>query len=176
MAKGPYVTQGELKAICRYDGEIGRLVYTVRRGGILPGRTMGRINPCGHVQVEIRGVHYFEHRLVWLYHYGVFPTKELDHINRVKHDNRIENLREVTKSENQQNRDRSSIKSKSGHLGVVWVPDCKKWAARLMVNKKRMEFGKFADLNDAIRARKEAERIYHPCAPKLGEQEGGVKP
>lgn len=82
--------------------------------------------------VEFKGKRYLEHRLIWLLFYGYLP-KEIDHINGIKDDNRIENLREVTHLQNQQNR--KKIKQfTSKFKGVSWQKQTKKWRA-LIYNK-----------------------------------------
>lgn len=76
-----------------------------------PSRNVKADDIAGHygnrryAQIRINGKYYLKHRLVYLYHHGYFPPKPLviDHINRNRFDNRIENLRAVTKSVNQRN-------------------------------------------------------------------------
>jgi hypothetical protein len=71
------------------------------------GKPAGRKEPKGYVCVKFRnngnGVCISAHRIIWAMHHGAWPKLHLDHINRVRSDNRIENLREVTPAENAQN-------------------------------------------------------------------------
>lgn len=60
----------------------------------------GSFDKDGYLIVKVKGKQFKAHRIVWLLHYGKFPEKEIDHINRVRTDNRIENLRECTRTEN----------------------------------------------------------------------------
>jgi len=69
------------------------------------------------------------HRVAWCLYYGELPEKDLDHINRIKHDNRIENLRETTRSANNRNRSNSSEKQ-SRFDYVIWNKQKGKWQAR----------------------------------------------
>lgn len=67
------------------------------------GDLVGTMRPDGYVQVQIDNKMYRLHHLVWLWHYGVMPHGEVDHINRVRDDNRIENLRIVDRMDNAAN-------------------------------------------------------------------------
>lgn len=109
--------------------------------------------------VVINKKRYYVHRLIWLMHYGYMP-KEIDHINRNKLDNRIENLREVTRSENILNT-KISVRNKSGIKGVSWSKSKQKWLVQKTLNKERKTLGYFDCLNKA----KEAV-IQYECAVK----------
>ena len=66
------------------------------------GKEVGYLDKStGYRYVEINGISYYSHRLIWFMHYGTWPKGQIDHINGIKDDNRIENLREATASENQ---------------------------------------------------------------------------
>lgn len=84
---------------------------------------------------------------------------QVDHINRIKTDNRRSNLRVVTNKQNSHNK--SLLDSnKSGHTGVIWRKDNKKWRA-FIFRDKFICLGQYDDLDEAINARKKAEKIYH---------------
>lgn len=104
------------------------------------------------------------HRLAWLYVNGSFPKNEIDHINRIRSDNRIANLRPASNLENAQNRSRSSNNT-SGRSDVTWNKKTKKWRARLTVGYKRMHLGYFESLDDAFSARAQAKMKYHTFHP-----------
>lgn len=90
-------------------------------------------------------------------HYGDIPDgMEIDHINRIKDDNRIENLRVVTKRQNCCNLSTNT----SGIPGVIWCKQQKKWRARIWVNGKNKHLGLFENIEDAKVARKKAEQTY----------------
>jgi hypothetical protein len=76
------------------------------------GQKAGCPKNDGYIQIRVNKKPYQAHRLIYLYHYGVLPDHplELDHINRNRADNKVENLRIVTKSENQLNRTKWSEK------------------------------------------------------------------
>ena len=86
--------------------------------------------------------------------------QEVDHINHNPLDNRKSNLRVVIVAQNQMNSNRS-IRNTSGIKGVNWNPKEKKWRVRISVNGKRISLGSFADYQDAVKCREEAEMKYY---------------
>jgi len=91
------------------------------------------------------------HRLRWFMKYGVFPQGELDHINRIKDDNKIENLRECSSSEN--NRHRPKIKNcTSKYIGVSWHKMSGKWRSDYCYNYKKKFLGNYRNEEDAAKA------------------------
>jgi hypothetical protein len=97
------LTQARLKEVIAYDADTG--VFTRRKSVQASGyRVSARPNGSGYLQLCIDYKSYLQHRVAWLYVYGEFPEGHLDHINRVKTDNRICNLRQATDFENNQNR------------------------------------------------------------------------
>lgn len=96
------------------------------------------------------------HHIVWCLHHGAWP-KILDHINGDRTDNRIENLREVTPAENSKNM-RVYAANKSGFAGVRKRSHA--WCAEIQVNGKNIHLGSFQNIEDAVAARRLAERQY----------------
>lgn len=94
------------------------------------------------------------HRVIWKYHTGLDPEFHIDHINGDRRDNRIENLREVTPAENSKN-SRLPKDNKSGHVGVCWDRRAGKWVSRINVARKRIEIGRFHNIEDAVASRVE---------------------
>lgn len=84
---------------------------------------------------------------------------QVDHINHKKLDNRRYNLRIVNNSKNQMNRELMS-NNNSGCAGVCWHTRDNIWEAHITVNYKQIYLGRFTDFDDAVQARKEAEKIY----------------
>lgn len=115
----------------------------------------------GYILIRVDRKAYLAHRLVWLWIYGDFPKFDLDHIDRNKKNNAIENLREVTNSQNHQNQNIRSNNT-TGTTGIYFRHDCGKWRAMIKVNGKQIHLGYFEDKSFAIAARKKAEKIYHP--------------
>lgn len=150
-----------LKELLIYDPETGVFKNKIQRGPTaLAGDITGYLNPSGYITIFIDGRHYRAHRLAWLYVYGEWPLNFIDHINHVKHDNRISNLRNATKSENMQNVV-SYKHNSSGFKGVTWHKQLGKWNAKIKVNKKTISLGCYHDLADAVQARLAAEKQYH---------------
>ena len=96
-----------------------------------------------------------EHRAIWFMCTGFPPKNEIDHINRIRDDNRISNLRDVTASVNSQNKGLYK-NNKSGHVGVTYRQDSNKWRATMSVNGKRKTIGCFNNMEDAIAAKLKA--------------------
>lgn len=97
-------------------------------------------------------------RVIFCMLYGRFPNK-VDHINGDRSDNRQVNLREVTSLENQQNR-KLNTNNRSGCPGVSWKKANQKWIAQIRNDGKYVYLGMFDELQDAIDARKAAEKRY----------------
>ncbi len=112
----------------------------------------------GYLTGWIGDKQYLLHRLAWLYVYGYLP-ENIDHINHDRSDNRISNLREVTRKENQQNMSMRSD-NVSGVTGVSWDKSRNRWAARIKVDAGYIYLGRFAEFSDAVNARKNAEVLY----------------
>lgn len=106
-------------------------------------------------------------QIAWKMHRLVNNTPvgmETDHINRNKLDNRRMNLRSVTNTQNQMNRNLQKNNT-SGYKGVKWSESSNKWVSQISVNRKRIYLGSYADIEAAWLARKLGERIYHDILP-----------
>jgi hypothetical protein len=90
-----------------------------------------------------------------------FQKKDLDHVNKVKDDNRIVNLRLATKQENKQNHSAPQSNNKSGYLGVSWNKRAKKWKAQIQMNGKVKYLGLFKYSKEAYEAYLKAKRELH---------------
>ena len=135
-----------------YDKEDGRLL---RKNG---KRNRVKLHHSGYMNNMIEGKMYTEHRLVWLYNYGYLPDF-IDHINGVRNDNRLENLRVSTSAENNKN---CCMKrnNTSGVTGVIYQDKNKKFRAYITHNKKRIALGMYHSKVLAAEARKDAEYLY----------------
>jgi hypothetical protein len=116
------------------------------------GKVAGRVQKKNkYREIGVNGKVYLAHRLAWVLHYGVWPEDQIDHINNDRADNRIENLREATRTQN--NRNKSSAKgSTSKYLGVSWNKKSNKWRAEIRVDGKDYYLGLFTVEEDAARA------------------------
>lgn len=123
------------------DPETGVFTRRDSRGGYPAGIVAGTL--CnGYIRIKVDGKDYLAHRLAFLVVNGFLPD-ELDHINGNKIDNRIINLREATRQENQRNTGRR-VDNTSGHKGVCWDKANGKWRAQAQdANGKRKTLGRF---------------------------------
>lgn len=107
----------------------------------------------GYIIYKVKGKQLKMHRIVWLLNYGVFPTKEIDHINRVRNDNRIENLRECTRIENIENTTKK-INKDTGVVGIYLDKVTKGLKAKYSFRFKNKSY-RFRNLEEAVLRRKE---------------------
>jgi hypothetical protein len=122
------------------------------------GKQAGSINKVhGYIGIFLFGRRMQAHRLAWIISNGDISLGEIDHINGIRSDNRIENLRLVTRSENHKNTKRPKHNS-SGFIGVSWHIGCNKWQAYIKINGKVRYLGMFDHLDDAVNARHLAEK------------------
>lgn len=108
----------------------------------------------GYIRVRVEGVLYYAHRLIWAYVYGEHPKGEIDHKNRVRWDNRISNLQDVSKKTNARNKNMLSNNT-SGVTGVYLDKKSGKWCAEVMKNRKKYYVGRFVNIEAAKQARYE---------------------
>lgn len=159
-SKNPSVlTQDLLRSLVHYDPETGVFTSLIKKPFVEVGQILGSRNGKGYIQFNIAGKAYRAHRLAWLYVYGEWPSDQLDHKNRIRSDNRIENLREAGNHENGSNCS-TSKRNTSGVKGVMWYKRYQKWAASIRVNKKLIHLGYFTDKLEAAKARLDAELKY----------------
>ncbi len=180
MAAVRDIDVGLLRQLLTYDPDTGIMLWLPRERGLFNRSSSwsrwnrwyaGRVAMTakargGYLHGRIFGVAYRAHRVVWALHHGEWPHDMIDHINGIKTDNRIENLRVVSIFENQQNVSRRKT-NKSGVTGVCWDSANGKWRAQLSVNKQRVNLGRFADFEEAVAVRK-AAAIAHGFHPNHG--------
>jgi hypothetical protein len=154
--------QKRLKQLLHYCSLTGVFTWKTDAGRIKKGSIAGATDAYGYQVIRLDKVLYKAHRLAWLYSYGTWPSKNIDHKNRVKNDNRLTNLRDVGQSANTFN---SGVRKNntSGVTGVNWLPDKSKWEARIRVNYRIVHLGKFNSKDDAVAARKNAEQKFFGC-------------
>lgn len=141
------ITQKELKKILDYNLETGVFVWKEKISDkIIIGKIAGT-NSHGYVAIAINKKKYRAHRLAWLYVYGYFP-EQIDHINQIKNDNKISNLRIATNSQNQANT-KIRKNNKTGYKGVSIHKKSNKFVAFIRLNGKTKNLGYF---NTAIEA------------------------
>lgn len=132
---------------------------TVRKG---PGGNTG----YGYRETRIDGVLTLVHRLIWQHVHGPIPDgQEIDHINGVRDDNRICNLRLVNRGQNNQNQRYARTNNKSGVKGVSWCATSGKWMARIKHEGVQYHLGRFTTIEDARIAYAGAAAIIHTHNP-----------
>lgn len=161
MADG-IILPARLKELFCYDPDTG--IFT-RRISTNTHNKAGEVAGCrqstGYINIGADKRFYKAHRLAWLYVYGDWPDGFIDHINGVRDDNRIANLRIATNAENAQNQRKPRTNNKSGFLGVHFQPKKKLYAACIMIDGKSRTIGRFKKAEDAHQAYLEAKRKYH---------------
>ncbi len=155
------ITQQILHELFLLDKD-GNLVRKKRAGRVKPGSYSLCKDKDGYIVVGINKKNYRAHRLVWLYVHGELPKCDIDHINRIKDDNRPENLRLVNKSQNRQNINMQK-NNKSGLKGVWLHKQNKSWCASISINKKNKHIGCFETKEEAAAAYIAAAKILHEC-------------
>ena len=155
-----------LLELLTYDPMGGRFYRRKAR----PGRTAGEVAGClhqdGYIAVKVDGRSYMAHRLAWFYVTGKWPPVEIDHVNRDRSDNRWCNLREATRSQNQQNLSRRKD-NPSGYPGVTFDTAARRWRARISVGGKQHFLGHFDDLALAASAYRSAKQSLHAFNPQV---------
>jgi hypothetical protein len=156
------LTQEQLKEILDYDPETGFFTWRSRNARCVKiGSRAGSISKTeGYCVIQISRKLYKAHRLAWLYVYGEWPPYQVDHINGVKSDNAIANLRSATNAENQRNRPAPSINS-TGYKGVYRAQGGVKYCAQIMVEERTIHLGTYETPQQAHAAYCEAATKYH---------------
>lgn len=140
------LTHEYLKTIINYNPETGVFNYLESKQGRKQLNTIGSLCSYGYLRIHIDGKTYKAHRLAWLYFHGTWPSGMIDHINGIKNDNRIKNLRDVNRAQNGQNQH----KHRSGHLvGTTWHKRNKKWEAQIRINNKLKHLGYYLTQQEA---------------------------
>ena len=153
-------SQELLRQLYDYSPALGDLVHRRTHGRAKAGAPIGRPFYKGYTAARVYHKHYKLHRLMWVYHYGPIPPgMQIDHINRVRNDNRIENLRLATLVENARNRSLSTNNT-SGTTGVFWRKGRKRWITKIRVDGKYKTLGSFRNKEQAADTRIAAERQY----------------
>lgn len=159
--KQPVRTLAE--AIALLDYKDGALYWNCYRGGkAKKGSRAGSIESDGYRQIRMiidgTPTWFMEHHIVWFKFKGYLPIDQLDHKNRMRLDNRIDNLREATNSTNQHNATKRRDNT-TGFTGVHFREG--KYVARISANKVRLELGRFDTVEDAAKAYGNAKKKLH---------------
>ena len=157
------ITFEKARELFVYDRETGVIKWRKRtshrqRSDLVAGNTWP--NGRGYTQINIKGKIYPAHRIAMLLSYGFYGDGlEVDHVNHVRNDNRLSNLRFVTRTSNQRNRSKNSNNT-TGVMGVYYHKASRKYMAGIRSDGTQIHLGYFATLEEAAEARKEAEIKY----------------
>ena len=149
------ITQAELKNL--FDYVDGQLVAKTNVNKRKVGDVLGSVNDKGYLKGSVNQRLYRVHRLVFLYFHGFMPT-QVDHIDGNRQNNRIQNLRQATSAQNNQNRMATGA---SKIKGVVWHKQSKKWVASICINRKSVHLGSFEKIEDAAQVATDARKKLH---------------
>lgn len=146
-----------LRARLNYDPATGIFTRRVSKGGKKAGEVAGSLHHSGYWHITMLGKTYTAHRLAWLYTHGEFPVGEIDHVNRVRTDNRLVNLREASRPSNMHNTGCNAANT-SGFKGVSRNKRGK-WRATININARWVELASFNSPEEASAAYKGAKRV-----------------
>ena len=130
------ITPERLRELIHYDPETGTFRWAMMRKGCRVGDIVGSIDSHGYRVIRLNWKIYNAHRLAWLYMTGVWPRNQIDHKDLNKSNNKWNNLREATYSQNQANR-----RPYSGLKGVSFFKRDRKWKAQIKVRGNAMHIG-----------------------------------
>lgn len=151
-----------LKALYQYNPRTGIFTHKRNTGRGRKGCAAGLHRQDGHISISINGYSYLAHHLAWYYIYGTWPD-EVDHEDRIRSNNRIKNLRDATRTQNNGNSNGWGYKKKSGlPRGVYKHPgDPSRFRAQIFINYKAVHLGCFNSIEEAkIAYRKAAKKHF----------------
>lgn len=154
------LTQAILKELVHYEPDTGKCFWKNSRPNVKKGTEAGWLNAIGYWCIQIYGKEYKRSRLAWLYVYGYFPENDVDHIDRIRSDDWIENLRHVSRQCNIRNSGNGK-KNISGVKGVSWYKPLGKWVAQIMINYVKKNLGYYKDFDNAVCARLATEQCVN---------------
>ena len=154
-----------LRKFVNYDPNTGLLTWRLRatrtaEPGKPLGSVVGKLPDKGYIVITLFGTTYQAHRLAWLHYHGQFPEKQIDHIDHDRTNNKIANLRESSLHTNMKNKSLYTTNT-TGYSGVTLKGTS--WLARIGVNGTKVLLGAFRTFDEAVAARKAAEKLldYH---------------
>ena len=155
------ITQKILQELIDYNLETGVFTNKVLRKPCKVGKLLGTTDPKGYIRIGINNKVYAAHRLAWLYVYGEMPKNQIDHINGIRNDNRIVNLRDIQSQWNTQNQHKAPKNSKTGYLGVSWSKQKNKYRSAIVVDGKQKHLGFFDNKETASQMYEMHKKLLH---------------
>lgn len=162
-----------LKILLSYEPETGKLLWLQRPVEMFQHKRAWKAwntryagkeaftasQSSGYKSGSVFGRAYLAHRVIWAIVHDEWPEDQIDHINGIRDDNKIANLRAVTNIENQKNAKRQRNNT-SGVVGVLWNKRDRVWRAQIRVSGVSRHLGSFKNKDDAIAARADAEHVF----------------
>ena len=154
------ITFEEAKELFTYDRETGVIKWRKRASNRQRGNLVAGSNDHGYIRIRLKGKDYKAHRIAMLLAYGFYGDGlEVDHLNHIRNDNRLANLRFVTSTGNHRNLSRSSNNT-TGVTGAAYHKGTRKYRAQIQVEGTQIHLGYFATLKEAAKARRDADLKY----------------
>lgn len=155
------LTAEQVREILSYDPETGLLTWKVRTSNRMRiGQVAGTVGKHGYVTISIRYKKYTAQRIIWLIVTGKWPEGMIDHRDTVRSNNRWENLREASQSQNACN-SKTPSDNASGVKGVAYNKRDRNWMAYINKDGRRVYLGTYPDKAQAAAARNRAAPKYH---------------
>lgn len=173
------VSPSDIRKLVLYDADTGEFTWRARTPGMFRHGLKSAEHECaiwnakhsgkpafytknshGYLTGVIGLKRYTGHRVAWAFVFGDWPDVEIDHINHIRTDNRISNLRLVSRQENACNQSMSS-RNTSGVTGVTWYPPTKRWQAKIQVSGVTHHLGYFLSIDAAAAARLQAQQRFN---------------
>lgn len=171
MADKAPISIPEIRQLVRADFEAGKLYWLERPSGGMKGRGAAIFNSRqankeatspdkhGYLRLTVKGKTFFAHRVIWALAHDEWPSMALDHINGNKSDNRLDNLRLASVSQNGRNMS-LPISNKSGVIGVCWDRKAAQWRAYANAGGRKVYLGVFRTIDEAKAARESASNDF----------------
>lgn len=153
------VSVERLNEVLVYNSDTGSLAWK-KHWKNTPDGLAGCFRKDGYRVIRVDDVLLYAHRIVWAMHKGEYPKIFIDHINGMRGDNRIENLRDVSVATNSRNERKARSSNKSSQLLGV-QRNHSAWQACITTNGIRKCLGTFKTPEEAHRAYLEAKRKMH---------------
>lgn len=157
------LTVERAKELLNYCPETGAFTRRIGGKGASKGATAGCKREEGYRVISVAGKRYYSHRLAWFIAHGAWPIEQIDHINGIRDDNRLVNLREASNSLNSQNLRSPQANNKSGYLGVSFDRKSRLFIASISdpTTGRSKRLGRFATAKEAHAAYLAAKRQMH---------------
>lgn len=153
------ITHSSLLESLHYNPDNGLFTWIKRVSNrVKIGDVAGSLSEAGYIEIRFEGKLFKAHRLAWFYVHNKWPDEVIDHINNIKTDNRLCNLRDVAVTVNSSNSSKRSS-SCSGYTGVTWCKNSRKWRVKIQANGRHFHIGRYEQICDAVQAYEYAKEV-----------------